>query len=264
MIFRIKMRYNVLIFALLFSVLVGCAPDIVVEPPELTLDYEEPYVFGSSPSDWGSTDPNMEWNPVKPKVEYDNPLTPKIAIGSDIDELRMRIRISENAFKEMKDKGGSGKKTGFGTGCFAPETNVLIADGLIKRIGDLAVGDKIKGYDLLNGAFVDVTVLRIYKTRRDSYLLVNGVKVTAEHPFYTERIWSEASTKDKYLNDDMWVEAKDLSMGSKLFDGSTVKRIEIVEETGSFVNLTVDGVNNYIVVDDNGDRYLVHNKEVKF
>lgn len=242
---------------------IACMPDVVVEPPDLSLDYYEPDRPGSSPSEWGSTDPNMEWNPVKPRVTYENPTPPKFAFDTDINELRRRIRISEKAFKELKEGGGSGSH-GFGTGCFAPETDILMADGSKKRIGDVTAGERVKGYDLMKKTFVEANVIEVYRVKRDSYFLVNNVKVTAEHPFYTERIWSKAHTGGEKSFGDEWVETRDLNVGSRLFGGVLVRRIESVDEGGLFINLTVDGVNNFFVVDGNGDCYLVHNKEVKF
>ena len=79
--------------------------------------------------------------------------------------------------------------------CVAPDTPVLLTDGRMRRIADLAVGDMVYGTER-KGAyrrFVETEVLAHWSTRKPAYevWLADGTKLVAsgDHRFLTRRGW---------------------------------------------------------------------------
>lgn len=83
--------------------------------------------------------------------------------------------------------GGSGGGGG-GSSCFTPETRVVMADGSLKAIADIKVGEIVLGQD---GAHNMVSgVERVTLGSRMLYGFDDGpLFVTAEHPFMTDAGW---------------------------------------------------------------------------
>jgi len=151
--------------------------------------------------------------------------------------------------------GGSGGSSGGGGGCFAPETLVLMSDGTSKPIKDIKVGDKVASWDFFTDTFKAVTVLHIYTVQRDHHYVVDGISVTAEHPYCTAP--------------GQYTEVRSLKKGTPIAsvtDGG-VKFIPIadfvkVDEAGTFYNMTVSDTHAYIVSPKGriNEKRVVHNK----
>ena len=85
-------------------------------------------------------------------------------------------------------QGGGGGSGGGGSSCFTADTQIVMADGQLKEIGNIAVGDVVLGQD---GAHNIVTGLEwVTLGGRLLYGFDGGVPfVTAEHPFMTDQGW---------------------------------------------------------------------------
>ncbi len=133
-------------------------------------------------------------------------------------------------------------------GCFVGGTKVLMADGKLKNIEDVKIGDYVltrkSGYD---STLVKARVLKTYKAEESGYLIINGnLKVTADHI-----VWSN----------DAWKEAGSIQIGDTLLDDKgrklKVNSIEWQTEKVSVYNLLVENYHSYFA---NG--IWVHNDKV--
>jgi DNA repair photolyase len=83
--------------------------------------------------------------------------------------------------------------------CLAGSTRVLLADGRVRPIAELRVGDAVLGTELVAGQrrYVRTTVLAHWSTSKPAYRvrLAGGVELTAsgEHRFLTARGWRHVS-----------------------------------------------------------------------
>jgi len=132
-----------------------------------------------------------------------------------------------------------------GGGCFLAGTLIQMLTGT-KRIEDVIVGDVVKSFDLKTNSIKDSKVLWLSVHDDFDYMIINGIiKVTSNHPFYS---------------DGNWIEAGDLSIGDKILhvDGleHTIKTIELSDEQVTVYNFEVEGYHNYFA-----EGYLVHNAE---
>ena len=136
----------------------------------------------------------------------------------------------------------------FGLFCFGPETLVLMADGSTKRIADIIVGERVMSYDFTLNQQVPNSVLHTLNRESESYLNINGLRVTESHPFA--------------VGPDEWVTAGELKIGDRVLspEGWTeISRIEEVFETLDVHTLSVENAHNFYV-SDGENFYLVHNK----
>lgn len=125
--------------------------------------------------------------------------------------------------------------------CFSGDT--LISTPLSDiGIKDLRVGDTVTSY--YNGQITYSKVTDLYKRKVSGYYLLNGIKVTGEHPFYTNEGWKRV--KDLTFRDTLYT----LNGWTSLFQK------EYIRESLTVYNLEVDNTHNYFA---NG--YLVHNKQ---
>lgn len=142
------------------------------------------------------------------------------------------------------DGGGGG-----GGGCFAYDTNVLMADNSLKRIIDLREGDMVLAQDVDSGERVIREVTGTYRADQDHYYLVNNaLKVTDEHPFFTDK--------------GAWIEAGDLSPGDRIVSTNgiiTIDTIRKVKHDHRVYNFSVRDSHNYFVSATGKNYYLVHN-----
>jgi hypothetical protein len=129
--------------------------------------------------------------------------------------------------------------------CFLAGTQIATFNST-EPIENIKVGDRVKSYDLNKGRTVESVVTKIYTKQADHYYIINGkIKVTAEHPFYTN---------------GGWVKVKDLKKGMMLFNGSEqvpITTIERIDEPVEVYNLKVNKYHNYFA-----EGILVHNKNI--
>ena len=161
--------------------------------------------------------------------------------------------------------GGGGDSGGGGGsgGCFAADTAVWMADGSYRRIADVRVGDAVMSFDFVTGTRVASVVEKVHVLEADGYLRLNGIEVTATHPFA--------------VGADAWREAGELEPGDRLvgLGEAAVESLERVPGGLTVFNMTVDGTHNFYVAESGAagllteasvggesdvEVYLVHNK----
>ena len=145
--------------------------------------------------------------------------------------------------------GSGGGGGGSGGGCFTPRTPVVMADGTMKPIEEITIGDSVKSYDFQRNKVTSNKVTALLKFQRTEHLIINGIAVTRTHPFCTGKgEWKEAGM----------LQAGDVVIGENNTE-IAIETIEKVKRDVTVYNLTVDGTHNYFV--SNGKtNFLVHNK----
>lgn len=122
-----------------------------------------------------------------------------------------------------------------GGGCFTAGTRVLMADGGLKPIAEVAIGEKVSSFDFAVQRRTAGEVTSLHRLRAPSYLLINGLEVTPTHPFA--------------VGEDAWLEAGDLRVGDRVLgDGAiAIDSIERVQRGADVFNMTVGGPHNFYV-----------------
>lgn len=136
---------------------------------------------------------------------------------------------------------------GLGGGCFLAGTKILMADGSLKNIEDVTIGDKIltRRSDYSNNLTVDA-VTKTFVHKVAGYLVINNrLKVTPEHRLFISGEWKTA---------------KEAKVGDVLLDssGQQVEISSISEMSGRFTvyNLTVENTHTFFA-----DNFYVHNSK---
>lgn len=133
-------------------------------------------------------------------------------------------------------------------GCFTPDTKILMADGTLKNISDVAVGDSLKSYNEETGRLVATNVVKTYEFNQNHYYLINkSIKITAKHRFLTDSGWKRAC--DLKVSDKIKSQGKFIEIGN----------IDLIAPLDIKVyNLQVDNHHSFLV-SDGVDPYVVHN-----
>jgi RHS repeat-associated protein len=139
---------------------------------------------------------------------------------------------------------------------FDPSTEVVMADGTLRQIGDVAVGDQVIAIDPTSGQSSSREVSVVWRHIDDNLATLNvelpdgstsTVDTTTTHPF-----WVLSAG---------WVNAGDLDAGDLLSspDGQVkVLNVDERDDSAEMVDLTVEGVHTYQVAIDDVP-VLVHN-----
>ncbi|MCK4496997.1 MAG: PKD domain-containing protein [Candidatus Aenigmarchaeota archaeon] len=135
-------------------------------------------------------------------------------------------------------------------GCFLPGTEIKLADGSIKNIENIEIGDEVLSF--ANDGVVEGIVAEVYPSENDHYYILktgdHEVGVTKHHEFY--------------VGNGEFKAVRDLSVGDEIYilvDGELVpEKIvykELVKESVLVYNMKVEGTPTYFA---NG--FAVHNK----
>ncbi len=135
--------------------------------------------------------------------------------------------------------------------CFPEGTKISMADGSLKNIENIVVGDRVLSFDVENNVFVESVVSDfIVKVREGVYSINDGIIMpTDDHPFYVKKsdgitAWASINPdKSKVMYNDR--DAVSLEVGDSLFTGDSWVDIEsIVFCPGELVTYTfaVDSV----------------------
>jgi len=153
-------------------------------------------------------------------------------------------------------------QTGYGS-CFIAGTKVTMADGTLKNIEDIKVGDKVKGHKDDNEVIkLDPTLLanrKLYSFNNNDHYFF-----TSEHPFMTEEGWKSVKPEKTKERDGIELYNQlegELKIGDKLvtdkglIEITDIKSKEINKPDMPLYNFNVSNDNSYIA-----DDYVVHNK----
>lgn len=231
------------VFLLVLSVSAGAVQGLIVGPEGLPLEgFSNVYIIDGNPQ------------PVYNFAEhrwYD-----VFVVGTDENGTPIcHVVPSSNTPGE----GGLNKGSVEEHHCFSGDTLVMMADGSTKMIEDIAVGEKVMGYDLAAGRFTSCEVVDNYATVQSNYYIFNGgLKVTAGHPFYATNFGpTPASTRPAPVTTIMTQDLKPYATlyGFNTLNGSALKKITLssivhVNESGTFYDLQVDGTRNFFVSPD--------------
>ena len=152
---------------------------------------------------------------------------------------------------------------GGGYSCFIAGTKVTMADGTLKNIEDIKVGDKVKGHKDDNEVIkLDPTLLanrKLYSFNNNDHYFF-----TSEHPFMTEEGWKSVKPEKTKERDGIELYNQlegELKIGDKLvtdkglIEITDIKSKEINKPDMPLYNFNVSNDNSYIA-----DGYVVHNK----
>ena len=168
------------------------------------------------------------------------------------------------AAKEAANKqAAKDNQAGYGGSCFIAGTKVTMADGTLKNIEDVKVGDKVKGHKEENTVIkLDPTLLadrKLYSFNDNEHYFF-----TSEHPFMTEEGWKSIKPEKTKERDgvELYDQLKgELKVGDKLVtDNGPIKVTDIKSKEMNnpempLYNFNVSNDNSYIA-----DDYVVHNK----
>ena len=185
-----------------------------------------------------------------------------LEVGRRAPSGTVKIRFICSLRAELNDEEAVGGKayfddaylsiTGGGGGCLLPGTRITLADGSLKAIEEITMGDKVLGVDK-DGKLVSANVIDTFvHPDTEGFLTVKtkdgkALKTTPNHPV---------------RNCTKYVEAGKLKAGdsvsvlnNKKLTQSKIARIIKDTSTVDVYNLEVDGVHNYFA-----EGCLVHNK----
>ena len=142
-------------------------------------------------------------------------------------------------------RSGTLPPSGGGSGCFLSGTPILLADGSLKPIEAVKVGDLVMAFDEKTKTLKQNKVKETFTHEAENYLIINGsLKVTENHPVYSEGQWVEIGT---------------LEVGDELLNAqgelTIITSIQRVKEKAQVYNLEVNRYHTYIA-----GGIVVHNK----
>lgn len=77
--------------------------------------------------------------------------------------------------------------------CFLAGTKITLADGTVKNVEDVQVGDEVLSYDIAQGKYVGAKAVVSMKRVSPDYIRINeGLEVTPEHQFFANGEWKRA------------------------------------------------------------------------
>jgi hypothetical protein len=138
----------------------------------------------------------------------------------------------------------AGGTSGGSNGCLIAGTQIMMADGTIKNVEDITVGDLVWGY-----GYSSVSVLELKPGRWNEYYIINNrLKITWEHPVM--------------LNTGFLVMVRDLKIGDRMvrYNGATEEITSIITVKGETPTYNFITNNNHLYI---ADGIVVHNPTVQ-
>jgi len=156
-----------------------------------------------------------------------------------------------------------GAPIGGGTSCFVAGTKISMADGTLKNIEDVVVGEEVRGH---NGNNTVIKLDWVLLGDRKLYTFNDSEHYffTSEHPFMTEQGWKSVKPEKTKERDgvELYEQLKGaLEVGDKLVTGdgsfeiTNIKSKEINQPEMPLYNFHISNDKSYIA-----DNYVVHNK----
>ena len=140
-----------------------------------------------------------------------------------------------------------------GPTCFLADTPINMADGSVKNIQNVNVGDEVISFDESTKKLASAKVSEVFHHVGDdmseSYLIINdNIRITSNHPLYINGKWEQAGNAE--IGDNL------LGINGMPV---AIQSIETVNEKVQTYNLEVDIYHNYFA-----EGILAHNKPPNF
>jgi hypothetical protein len=149
-----------------------------------------------------------------------------------------------------------------GGSCFIKDTKIIMADGGLRNIQDVVVGDKVQGLNGVNEVIaLDWTTLgdrKLYSFNGSNYF------VTSEHPFWTDKGWQSINPEDTKAQDGEALFKQltgSLNVGAKVYKDGAFTELTSIDHTEPndpempLYNFHLSGDQSYFA-----DGWCVHNK----
>jgi len=133
--------------------------------------------------------------------------------------------------------------------CFLKDTKIEMADGTLKSIQDITIGDEVSSYDADTGEHKPGIVTEVFhhtaEEMTDYYLILNdNLRVTPNH---------------QIIVDGEWIEAGELEIGD-IYGGNTITSIKCIYQKAPTYNFEVEPYHTYnIIWGESGDSSVAHN-----
>ena len=140
---------------------------------------------------------------------------------------------------------------GDNSGCFLAGTKISMADGSLKKIEDIEIGDNVLSFNSQN-QLISASVSKLLSRSADCYFLLktenHQVNVTEEHPFYIGKGFKKI--KESLIGDEIYV------LENKKLVPEKIVRKDLIKKQVKIYNLKVEISQTYFA---NG--FAVHNKD---
>jgi len=165
------------------------------------------------------------------------------------DLSRQLVSVTTFIVNATFGAGSGGELVDIVHSCFLAGTPILMADGSLKPIEQVKVGDQLVAFDEKTAVFKNDKVKEVSQHAADRYLIVNGnLKVTSNHLVYSNGRWEKIGS---------------LKVGDKLFDSNgkeeTINDIKEIAQKVTVYNLEVNPYHTYVA-----GGFLVHNKTIPY
>lgn len=172
-------------------------------------------------------------------VDFADKSAPAPAPSSDAPEMGHGESDAPGGGDSDGGEGGTG-----GGGCFTGDTEILMADGSLKDIAEVRVGDMVMAFDH-RGPLEPCRVVQTFVHHSKPTLMIDGCQTTAEHPFLA--------------TDGCWHRAQHIQPGWGLITATgepwVVQSVRGNQALETVYNLEVDRLHTYVAAG-----FRVHNK----
>jgi hypothetical protein len=168
-----------------------------------------------------------------------------------------------SGYSRATERSSFEESTPEGTSCFVAGTKISMADGTLKNIEDVVVGEEVKGH---NGTNTVIKLDWVLLGDRKLYTFNDSEHYffTSEHPFMTTEGWKSVKPEKTKERDgvELYNQLKGaLEVGDKiitgdgLFEITDIKSKEMNDPEMPLYNFHISNDKSYIA-----DNYVVHNK----
>lgn len=127
--------------------------------------------------------------------------------GNKIKIIAGSIATVEAA-RDLIDWGADALRIGIGNGCFTPNMIVVMADGSLKKISDIKIGDFVITHTGEAKKVIDT----IQFNRDEEIMIINGIECTNNHEFYVvNKKYENIVTDENVHNYAEWIAAENLT-----------------------------------------------------
>jgi len=202
-------------------------------------------------------------------INYWEEYKQKIVSSMNDDEKSLNKIVQK--LNDLKSQQAQESQQDLDEGCFVGGTKISMADGSLRNIEDVLIGDTVKTYNTDLGVVENEIVLEVIQPLNDDFVRIafdSGIKNmnTDDHPYYVVgKGWCSANPEKTQLNYGWRVKMLEigdrcLNLDSESIDECVV--FSIFKENGTRVTYNLSKVSNNNNFFANG--ILVHNKALEF